>query len=88
MDGINTKKLAALTCYQCSQTGHTSWDCDLQHNVRHMTLDEQDEFIQHIMANRDAEMVAVAESMTLACTSEGTVVEQEVDVLNFARSSG
>jgi hypothetical protein len=22
-----------------------------------MTLDEQDEFIQHIMANRDAEMV-------------------------------
>jgi hypothetical protein len=40
-----------------------------------MMLDEQDKFIQHIMANRDAEMAVVAESTTLACTSKGTVVE-------------
>jgi hypothetical protein len=53
-----------------------------------MTLDEQDEFIQYIMANRDAKMVAVSESMTSACTSEGTVVEQEVDKSDFVRSSG
>jgi hypothetical protein len=53
-----------------------------------MTLDEQDEFIQHIMANRDAEMVAATESTTSACTSEGTVVEREVDDLDFVRSSG
>jgi hypothetical protein len=53
-----------------------------------MTLDEQDEFIQHIMANRDAKMAVVAESMTSACTSEGIVVEQEVDELDFVRSSG
>jgi hypothetical protein len=53
-----------------------------------MTLDEQDEFIQYIMANRDAEMAAVSESMMSACTSEGTVVEWEVDELNFVRSSG
>jgi hypothetical protein len=53
-----------------------------------MTLDEQDEFIQHIMANRDAEMAAAAESTTSARTSEGTVVEQEVDESDFVRSSG
>jgi hypothetical protein len=53
-----------------------------------MTLDEQDKFIQHIMANRDAEMAAVTESTTLACTSEGTVVEREVNELDFVRSSG
>jgi hypothetical protein len=53
-----------------------------------MTLDEQDEFIQHIMANRDAEMAAVAELTTSACTSEGTVVEWEVDESDFVRSSG
>jgi hypothetical protein len=53
-----------------------------------MTLDEQDEFIQHIMANRDAEMAAAAELTTLACTSEGTVVEREVDNSDFVRSSG
>jgi hypothetical protein len=53
-----------------------------------MMLDEQDEFIQHIMAKRDAEMAAVAESTMLACTSEGTVVEREVDESDFIRSSG
>jgi hypothetical protein len=77
-----------LTCYRCGQNGHTSWDCDLCHDVRHMTLDEQYEFIQHIMANRDAETVAVSESTTSACTSEGTVVEREVDESDFVRSSG
>jgi hypothetical protein len=53
-----------------------------------MTLDEQDEFIQRIMVNRDAEMAAAAESMTSECTSEGTVVEWEVNKSDFVRSSG
>jgi hypothetical protein len=52
-----------------------------------MTLDEQDEFIQHIMANWDAEMAAAAES-TSARTSEGMVVEREVDESDFVRSNG
>jgi hypothetical protein len=53
-----------------------------------MTLDEQDAFIQHIMANRDAEMAAAAGSTTQTETSEGTVVEHEVDESDFVRSSG
>jgi hypothetical protein len=53
-----------------------------------MTLDEQDKFIQHIMANRDVEMTAAAESTTSACTSEGMVVEREVNESDFVRSSG
>jgi hypothetical protein len=53
-----------------------------------MMLDEQDEFIQHIMAKRDAEMAVVAESTTSASTSEGTVVEREVDKSDFVRSNG
>jgi hypothetical protein len=53
-----------------------------------MTLDEKDKFIQHIMARRDAEMAVVAESTTSARTSEGTVVEREVDESDFVRSSG
>jgi hypothetical protein len=76
------------TCYRCSQTGHTSRECHLHHDARHMTLDEQDKFIQQVMANHDAAMVAVAESMTHTGTSEGTLVEREVDELDFVRSSG
>jgi hypothetical protein len=53
-----------------------------------MTLHEQDEFIQHIMANRDAEMAAIAESTTQMEASEDTVVEREVNELDFVRSSG
>jgi hypothetical protein len=53
-----------------------------------MTLEEEDEFIQHILANHDAAMAAVAESTTQTAMSEGTLVEWEVDDLNFVRSNG
>jgi hypothetical protein len=52
-----------------------------------MMLDEQDEFIQQIMADRDAAMAATAELMTQMGTSEGTLVEREVDDMDFVRSS-
>jgi hypothetical protein len=52
-----------------------------------MTLDEQDNFIQQIMANRDAVMAAATESTTQTGTSEGMLVEREVDDLDFVRSS-
>jgi hypothetical protein len=52
-----------------------------------MMLDEQDEFIQWIMANRDAAVAAAAELMTQTGTSEGTLVEREVDDADFVRSS-
>jgi hypothetical protein len=53
-----------------------------------MTLDEQDEFIQWIMANRNAAVAAAAESTTQAGTSEGTLIEKEVEDADFVRSSG
>jgi hypothetical protein len=34
--------------------GHISKDHDLHHDVYHMMLDEEDKFIQWIMANHDA----------------------------------
>jgi hypothetical protein len=52
VDRTWTLKPLTQTCYHCGQTGRISKECDLHHNVRHMTLDKQDEFIQHIMANR------------------------------------
>jgi hypothetical protein len=53
-----------------------------------MTLDEEDNFIQRIMANRNAAVAAAAESTTQMGTSEGTLVEREVDEADFVRSSG
>jgi hypothetical protein len=53
-----------------------------------MMLDEEDHFIQQIMANCDAAVAAAAESTTQTSTSEGTLVEREVDDTDFVRSSG
>jgi hypothetical protein len=53
-----------------------------------MTLDEQDEFIQQIMANCDTAVAAAAESTTHMGSSEGTLVDREVDEADFIRSSG
>jgi hypothetical protein len=87
VDRTWTLKPLAQTCYRCGQTGHISRDCDLRHDVRHMTLDEEDHFIQRIMANRDAAMAAAVASTTQTSTSEGTLVEREVDDTDFVRSS-
>jgi hypothetical protein len=53
-----------------------------------MTLDEEDEFIQRIMANHDAAMAATAELTTQTSTSEGILVEREADEADFVKSSG
>jgi hypothetical protein len=52
-----------------------------------MTLDEQHDFIQQIMADCDAAMATTAELTTRTGTSEGTLVEREVDDVDFVRSS-
>jgi hypothetical protein len=88
VDRTRTLKPLAQTCYRCGQTGHVSKECNLRHDVRHMMLDEEDEFIQQIMANRDTAVAAAAESTTYTATSEGTLVEREVEDADFVRSSG
>jgi hypothetical protein len=88
VDRTQTLKPLAQTCYCCGKPGHISKECNLQYDIRHMTLDEQDEFIQDIMANRNAAMAAAAGSTTHTGSSEGTLVDREVDDTDFTRSSG
>jgi hypothetical protein len=50
-----------------------------------MTLDEEDDFIQKIMANCDAAVAAAAESTTYTATSEGTLVERSTGRRRMSR---
>jgi hypothetical protein len=88
VDRTRTFKPIAQTCYRCGQTGHVSKEYNLCHDVRHMMLDEEDEYIQHILANRDTAMAAAVGSTTHTATSEGTLVERDVDESDFVRSNG
>jgi hypothetical protein len=88
VDHTQTLKPIVQTCYHYGQTGHISSECDLHHDIHHMMLDEQDNFIQQVMANRNAAMAATAESTTQTGTSQGTLVEREVNGSDFVRSSG
>jgi hypothetical protein len=87
VDHTRTFKHITQTCHCCGQTGHFSKEYDLWHDVCHMTLEEEDEFIQHILANHDAAMSTAARSTTHMATSEGTLVEREGDKSDFVRSN-
>jgi hypothetical protein len=88
IDRTQTLKPLAQTCYRYGQTGHISKDCDLRHDIHHMTLDEEDDFIQQIMANHNAAAAAASVSTTQTGTSEGTLVEREVNDVDFIKTSG
>jgi hypothetical protein len=83
VDHTRTFKTLAQTCYRCGQTSHISKECGLHHDIRYMMLDEEDSFLQWTIANRDAAVAAAAESMTYMATSEGTLVEREVEDVDF-----
>jgi hypothetical protein len=53
-----------------------------------MTLEEEDKYIQHVLANHNVAMATAAGSTTRTDTSEGTLVEREVEDADFVRSNG
>jgi hypothetical protein len=53
-----------------------------------MMLEEEEEYIQHVLANHDAAMAAAAGLTTHTATSEGTLVEREVEDVDFVRFNG
>lgn len=60
MDIDFSRKPAPLppTCYRCGKPGHIKADCPKRFDVRHMTIEEKDELIQSLLAEKDASEAA------------------------------
>jgi hypothetical protein len=42
-----------VVCHRCGTPGHISRNCPLAFDVRHMTTEEQGEWVEHLLASRD-----------------------------------
>jgi hypothetical protein len=78
-------KVGIESCYRCRQSGHIGRGCPLRYDVRHLTVDEEDEMVERVLANRDAAMAATATSTQ---SEEATTIEREVSEEDFVRCSG
>ena len=64
MDIDATKKKASTpeVCYRCGEPGHRKPDCPRRFDIRHMTMDECEEWMQEKVLRQDAEEIARKES--------------------------
>ena len=53
VDAQRARKLAS-TCHRCGAAGHFARDCPRRFDIRHMSADEREDFLQDLLAARDA----------------------------------
>ena len=57
VDAAKKRNTTTLSCYRCNELGHLSKDCPRRFDVRFMTSDEHDEWIQQVMVAKDVSEV-------------------------------
>jgi phage FluMu protein Com len=57
VDTAKKRNTTTLSCYRCNELGHLSKDCPRCFDVRFMTNDEHDEWIQQVMVAKDVSEV-------------------------------
>jgi len=53
VDAARKRNTTTLSCYRCNELGHLAKDCPRRFDVRFMTSDEHDEWIQQVMVAKD-----------------------------------
>jgi hypothetical protein len=84
IDQTKTSNTTPELCYWCHQFEHVSQDCPLHYDVHHLTIDEEDDMVEHILVNHNATIAATA---VLSHLSEGAIIECKVNKEDFVWSS-
>ena len=63
IDAMKKKNPTPDICYRCGEPGHRKPDCPKRFDIRHMTMDECDEWMQEKALQQDAEEIAKNEEM-------------------------
>jgi len=79
IDAAKRKAATPVVCYRCGGAGHVRNNCPQQYDIRFMTSDEKEEFLQGWALQTDVEEVQLK-----AVEREGTPEEEERD---FRRNS-
>ena len=67
VDSVRKRSTTTLACHRCGEVGHLIRDCPRGFDVRYMTADERDEWVQQLLVAKD---VAEVEQKVDVLTSE------------------
>ena len=86
IDAARCKNLIPMLCRCCGEPGHFARECPKSYNVRYMTLDERQDWVEHLLSDADVTVAQtpIPDPELVASPERGTSEAEE----DFASHSG